>query len=189
MYFFLHNFTLTITYFAPVHFLEMLYKFGKGLIVFLLYRFRRFLSLDFVFLLYRFRFISFHFVFLLYRFRFISLDFADRGRSIIRVMYVRGYLQGSENGVPVNWETKRNETKRNETKIQRNQVVQTESKVATESENTVYMCSDCGICFAFQATFMNHICKGKRIMHTLILSHFPSSYDWTVMGFGHAPTF
>ena len=42
--------------------------------VFLLYRFR-FFPLDFVFLLYRFRFISLDFVFLLYGFRFISLDF------------------------------------------------------------------------------------------------------------------
>ena len=43
--------------------------------VFLHYRFR-FISLDFVFLIYRFRLFSLYFVFLLYRFRFFSLDFA-----------------------------------------------------------------------------------------------------------------
>ena len=42
--------------------------------VFLHYRFR-FISLDFVFLIYRFRLFSLYFVFLLYRFRFFSLDF------------------------------------------------------------------------------------------------------------------
>jgi hypothetical protein len=42
--------------------------------VFLLYRFR-FFPLDFVFLLYRFRFISLDFVFLLYRFRWILFSF------------------------------------------------------------------------------------------------------------------
>jgi hypothetical protein len=42
--------------------------------VFLLYRFR-FFPLDFVFLLYRFRFFPLDFVFLLYRFRFFPLDF------------------------------------------------------------------------------------------------------------------
>jgi len=28
--FFLHNFSLSIAYVVPVHFVEMLYKFGKG---------------------------------------------------------------------------------------------------------------------------------------------------------------